>query len=269
MDNAGLSDGCVDVWYCLTASVGPVEIKAYDRVLSLDERARRDRFHFEDDRRDFTVAHGMLRRVLSQYGQAPAETWQFQLGPYGKPALPDTQAGSPPLQFNLTHARGVVACAIARGACVGIDVETIQPPTAAREVASHCFAANELDLLAGTAADDYSITFAELWTLKEAYIKAVGGGLSLPLDAFHFSFERAGHLQFGGVVDAAAWQFVLTAPSAGSRMSVAVRADAPTSYRYRFGDVSAWSWSNLPVLRRSHPAFASTRGECDGSLSAP
>ena len=211
------------VWYCRTTTLASSALTELEALLSPEEQVRRDRFAFSDDRRDFTVAHGMLRQVLSRYGDPAPGAWRFQSDAFGKPAIVSAQAGSPALTFNLTHTRGLVACAVARGTAVGIDAERFDARLASPDVAASCFAPGELRLLESCAGDQYAARFLELWTLKEAYVKAVGDGLSIPLQGFSFSFESSHRLGFAGPDDHAAWQFVLTAPSADTRLSVAVR----------------------------------------------
>src|SRR5262245_17240681 len=158
-------------------------------VLSTEERARRDRFVFDRDRRDFVAAHALVRRLLSRAGDTRAADWRFDIDAHGKPWVVTSQAGKPPLVFNLSHTHGLVACAVARGTTLGLDVERVDRIASGPDIAGRFFAPSEIRMLDRHAPDDYTGRFIELWTLKEAYIKAVGTGLAHPLDSFAFSFD--------------------------------------------------------------------------------
>ena len=239
MASVTLAASEVAVWYCFTDTLNAAALRDLESVLSPEEHARRQRLLFPHDRRDFAAAHGLLRLALSRYADLPPQAWRFESGLFGKPSIIAEQAGTPPLTFNLTHTRGLVACAVARGTAIGIDAERLDARADASEVAPLCFAPSELRLLDACGPEEYTTRFFELWTLKEAYIKAVGGGLSMPLDAFSLSFDSR-HLHFAGPDDAAAWQFVLAAPAADSRLSMALQRPHPsTNYQVIFSEYGA------------------------------
>ena len=217
----------VAVWYRTTELLDPSELHAMARVLSDDERTRVDRFAFTRDRRDFTAAHALLRYALSRHGGRPEAEWQFETNRHGKPSVVAEQSGTPPLVFNLSHTKGFVACAVARGTRVGIDVERVRLRVDARELAARYFAPSETRTLDTADPHDYQARFTELWTLKEAYIKALGVGLTLPLDSIAFAFEGEAGLRFIGPEDRAVWQFLLAVPSADVRMALAVHRGSP------------------------------------------
>jgi len=221
----------IAVWLCRVGSLADTDLAAMDAVLSDEERTRRDRFVFPEDRRAFTAAHALLRTALSRYGARPPREWRFETTPHGKPFLAPAQAGHPPLTFNLSHTRTTVACAVATGADLGIDVEECGRPADGLGVAERYFTAAEQRLLAACPREDVDARFVELWTLKEAYIKAVGLGLRLPLDSFGFSFGDAPGLAFDGAGDSSQWQFWLAAFSPATRIAVAASAAPPVSRR--------------------------------------
>ena len=124
----------------------------------------------------------MLRLVLARLtGIAPAEL-RFEVSPGGRPELASLLSSGAP-RFNLSHTRGLVGCAVARGREVGLDVEELRAP-APLELAERHFAAAELEALRALPPPRRSDRFYALWTLKEAYSKGRGLGLSLPFDAF-------------------------------------------------------------------------------------
>jgi 4'-phosphopantetheinyl transferase len=148
-----------------------------------DERARAARFVFPRDRRRFTVARGALRQILAGYlGLAPSAL-SFAYGPRGKPGLAQP-AG---LEFNLAHSHELALCAVTSGRAVGVDVEWLRPMPDLLSVARIAFSPAELAALLARPEEDRLATFFRCWTGKEAYIKARGDGLALPLDAFDVS----------------------------------------------------------------------------------
>lgn len=250
-----LACGDVRVWCCSTTSLGRARLHSLATVLSADERARRDRLVFPHDRRDFTAAHGLLRHTLSRYGTTPAADWQFETNGYGKPSIISAQAGTPPLSFNLSHTHGLVACAAAVGVDVGVDVERIDRAAAGCEIADRYLAPSEVAMLNASSGNEYATRFVELWTLKEAYLKALGLGLSCPLHSFAFAFEGDSGLAFHAPPGARAcdWYFVLAAPAPGFRLSIAVRCDACSRRRIDMHDVDGLSGT---LIRRAYPAFS-------------
>lgn len=144
------------------------------------------RFRFEKDRRRYLVGRGVLRTLLGRYLEVAAQDLRFETAAAGKPHL---ASGQGELQFNLAHSGEYVLFAIANGRVVGIDVEEIDDDFDARQVAAHFFSSNEqrdLETLTGRARVE---AFFECWTRKEAYVKARGEGLSLPLDQFDVSLR--------------------------------------------------------------------------------
>jgi 4'-phosphopantetheinyl transferase len=156
-------------------------------LLSRDERERALRFRFGRDRVAFSCAHLLLRRCLEQITGRP--DWSFADGPYGKPVLA-TPLGSPALTFNISHTRGWVTCALARGHEVGVDVETEGANIDHAGLAERNFSVGERRILEGRTAADLVATFFAIWTMKEAVIKATGLGLQMPLDRFTVEVGR-------------------------------------------------------------------------------
>jgi phosphopantetheinyl transferase len=215
----------IEVWYWSTHALDMVALDALRGVLSPDERSRADRFVFERDRRDYIAAHALVRHTLSLRGPCSAHEWQFVDDAHGKPMLAAAQAGDPRLVFNLSHAQGLVACGVAHATRIGIDVERVQDRVDASAIARTHFAPAEVSMLESVSVEAHAARFAELWVLKEAYIKGLGVGLGVhPLDSFAFSFDDRGGLRCedGGETVVPPWQFALAAPSAEYRLAVAV-----------------------------------------------
>jgi len=155
-------------------------------LLSAEERAKADRFAFADDRDGFVAAHALLRATLSDYFARPPQDWTFVTGAWGKPRVEASDA-SARLCFNLSHTRGHVAVAVALDREVGVDVERVSPSRADEEVARQLFAPAEFADFQEEPEAGRAEAFFDYWTLKEAYIKAVGRGVALPLKDFAFT----------------------------------------------------------------------------------
>ena len=177
-DRRGLERGTVRVMMATTR--GEALLAACDAVLSVDERARRDRLVFERDRRLATLSRGMRRLLLARETGAAPDSLLFREGRYGKPEL----TFDPDLRFNVSHSGDVVVMAISHGREVGVDVEALRTDCDLEAMASYSFSEREQRDLAGLAPHLYVHGFYACWTQKEAFLKLVGAGLSQPLDAF-------------------------------------------------------------------------------------
>jgi 4'-phosphopantetheinyl transferase len=177
----------VHVWrFTLERSLG--ELARLRQVLLPQEQQRGDRFHFDRDRRHFIAGRGLLRVILGHYlGRAP-EALRFCYGPQGKPALQGEQ-GPDELRFNLSHSHGLALLALARGRDLGVDVEQVRDNVQTDGLAQRFFAPAEVAVLRSLPQEQRLRGFFRCWTRKEAYIKAKGGGLSLPLDRFVVSLR--------------------------------------------------------------------------------
>ena len=161
-----LSDDALHVWWSPSQSA-PAAALAW---LSPQERQRHARFHREPDRQAFAAAHAMLRILLKAYGSAHADA-EFISGRHGKPATADD------LYFNLSHTRGMVACAFSRIAELGVDVETPERRNDWQRMQEQVLSPDEITTLQSVPQALRQQQFYRLWTLKEAWSKALGTGL--------------------------------------------------------------------------------------------
>lgn len=154
----------------------------YD-VLSPEERKKASQYRVERPRRQFILTRGTLRLLLGNYlGQDPAEL-SFRYTEYGKPLLEDSQD----LRFNVSHGDGMALLAFAREREIGVDIEKISEKRDVLQLARRFFSAQERESLESVTGKDLQEAFFRCWTRKEAYIKAIGEGLSLPLHQFDVS----------------------------------------------------------------------------------
>jgi 4'-phosphopantetheinyl transferase len=155
-------------------------------LLSSDERQRAERFHRPTDRRRFIAGRGILRRVISTYLALAPDEVRFVYNKYGKPFISDDQNHGA-LSFNLSHSNGIALYAVVRGRRVGIDVEYMRQDFATIEVAERFFSKDEFEALKAAPVDRRTEAFFNCWSRKESYIKAIGMGVSYPLDRFTVS----------------------------------------------------------------------------------
>lgn len=201
----------------------------YAPLLSSDERTRHDRMHTPADRRRFLITRAAIRNALSEcVPDVPPVDWQFTRGPHGRPEIAGPVDASG-LTFNISHARGLIAIVIAREGKLGVDVERVDRLVDVTAVARRYFAPEELsDLQAQPEAEQRNFFF-QLWTLKEAWVKANGTGLAKSLG--HVSFALTEHsidLQLAGESNelSAAWQFWQLRPSAKYQVAIAYAAES-------------------------------------------
>jgi 4'-phosphopantetheinyl transferase len=200
-----------------------------EAVLDEGERQRAARFHFERDRHAYIAAHALGRVLLSQWAGGAPQDWRFSVGDHGKP-----EVVSPPgprrLRLNLSHTRGLAAAALAWDHDVGIDVEWLDRQPASGELARRFFAAAECAQLEAASPEQANDIFLAFWTLKEAYVKAIGKGLAQPLDSFAFTLEPLSiHFDAALADDPAQWLFRRFRPTASHLMALALRHPAPGS----------------------------------------
>jgi 4'-phosphopantetheinyl transferase len=184
----GLKSGEVAVWWMELGAPPAAVISQWRACLDAAEQAQADRFHFEEDRSTYIAAHWLVRSALASVADLPPAEWRFIVERQGKPAI-DPALGRPELRFNLSHTRGFVACAVSVGSEIGIDVEALAQRPIGLDVAERFFSPSEIAILRDKAPDQRLDTFLRFWTLKEAFIKATGEGLSRALDSFSFSLD--------------------------------------------------------------------------------
>jgi 4'-phosphopantetheinyl transferase len=152
-------------------------------LLDDDERARAERFVFDHDRRRYVIAHAQLRRVLARELDVDPRDLRFEAGSHGKPEIAASQ-NPLGLRFNLSHSRDLALIGWTRGHAIGVDIEVMRAVLAEEGVARRFFSPREQQDWLSAAPDARTRAFFNCWTRKEAFIKAVGRGLSYPLDSF-------------------------------------------------------------------------------------
>ncbi len=168
--------------WCASLDVPPETSARLYATLTPDERVRSARFRFERDRQRFVVAHGALRDLLGRYLHTEPGRIRFVYNAFGKPDV--SPESSNRLTFNLSHSAGLALIAIANASNVGVDLEYIRARSDCADIARHFFSASEVDYLTALPNHLYAEAFFSCWTKKEAYLKACGEGLAIPLNSF-------------------------------------------------------------------------------------
>jgi len=171
----------VHVWHA-SLRLGEARLSQLRASLSPEERARAERFAFEDARVRFIAAHGMLRTIVGRYVNERPGALTFTSGRHGKPSLAGVRGAFEKVRFNLAHSDDSALIAIAHNREVGIDLERIRDNVESLKLAERFFSPSEFERLRHLPHDQANRLFFTLWTCKEAYLKAIGTGLSLDLD---------------------------------------------------------------------------------------
>ncbi len=222
-----LSQNSLEVWYTSCADIDDDTFhRAETQTLAREERERMYRYRQPSDRRLYLTSRLLLRSMLEVFTGVAAEDWRFRFNEYGKP---EPEEGFPPVHFNISHSKGLAVCAMHPGMDVGVDVEPL-----GRQVdsgtASSVLIAREWESYSESPQAQRSEIFIKYWVLKEAYIKATGRGLFMPLTDFSFEFDQAGNPQLslthseGDQVND--WLFFEFQPSPDYSAAAAIRKQA-------------------------------------------
>ena len=245
--------GHVHLWLLpLNDDAAMADRDGYAACLSQAETERSHCFHFENDRFRFSMTRALVRRTLSLYASTAPSEWTFATNAHGRPHISGPRCDDG-LTFNLSHTHDLVVLAVGRHQRIGVDTERIDRAPAAAEIAQRFFAASEAAALHRVFGPDRDRLFMEYWTMKEAYIKARGLGLAIPLDQFAFDL-------------------------AGSTISLSVRPDDDhRSHRWQFAQLLMWKTHVVAVCCEPPPDRRMTLvikaagshqpiGECDAAL---
>lgn len=182
-----LADNEIHLWFTFPDKITKRHLLThYQQLLNVKEHQRWQQFHFEKHQHQYLITRALIRTTLSRYLIGVPEQWQFSTNPYGKPALYPEQN----LFFNLSNTQTLIICALSRQRKIGIDVETLQHKTSTIDIAQRFFSRQEAEDLLNCPKSQQQQRFFQYWTLKEAYIKACGRGLSQALTQFSLSIDE-------------------------------------------------------------------------------
>jgi 4'-phosphopantetheinyl transferase len=215
-----LSGQQVDVWR-IHLDLPLESLRLLEKLLSADESARAARFYFPVDRNRFVISHGALREILARYLHCEPHQLSFSVNSHGKPSVKDGG-----LEFNLSHSGDFALLAIAQDRKIGVDVEKVHTGISADIIGGRYFSKAEMSELQTLPPEQREAAFFVCWTRKEAYIKAQGMGLSLPLESFDVSLtpDQPAMLRATrpDVAEAARWKLLSLKVGPGYEAAVAV-----------------------------------------------
>ena len=187
-DTLRAEPGAIHVW-AFSLEGQPELVHRCRASLAVEELQRADRFVFERDRTRYTIAHAVLRHLLSRYCEVTPESLRFEASSAGKPSLhaPSLPAQAARLRFNLSHSDDRALVGVSEGGEIGIDIEKVRANIEALAISRNYFFGSERDAIEASATPDN--TFFRYWVAKEAVLKAQGIGLGFPLDRFHVAFN--------------------------------------------------------------------------------
>jgi len=228
------------IWHIAPESICDPEVLQHCRdMLEPEEREKLARFIRPVDGHHYLVAHALVRSVLSFYADIAPADWRFTHGKRGRPEIhPDLGSR---LRFNLTHTRGLAACVVTLDVDCGIDAELLHERNNPLGVAQRMFSSRELMALGQREGEDFLTYFYRHWTLREAYVKARGIGISFPTHqlCFEVNGEKVS-VEFDDTVDDCEknWHFQLIRPNASHIVALALRDN---SDKRKHVIVSEWS----------------------------
>ena len=230
-DSLSLEAGHVHVWRIYLEQEDDL-LDRFGRTLEPHELDRAGRFHFERLQRHFVAGRGFLRHVLARYLQVRPEELRFSYNEYGKPSL----TGEHNLQFNMSHSHEVALVAVTRDAVIGVDVEYIRADFASEDIATRFFSRLEVETFSSLPAEERVAAFFRCWARKEAYIKAIGKGLSQPLDGFDVTLAPAdpAALLRAGEDDKVKWTLTDIAVGADYASALVVEGEPRQIYCWKF-----------------------------------
>jgi 4'-phosphopantetheinyl transferase len=183
----------------------------YRELLNAEEKNQETRFYFPRDRQRYLITRALVRTVLSRYVTIRPKEWIFLRNDYGRPFIVNAQARDACLSFNISHTHSLIVLGVTKGRALGVDVENLSAREVSIDFAGRFFSPQEVADLNAAPPDQQQYRFFEYWTFKEAYIKARGMGLSLPLDKFSFHYPQSDTVNIeihpDLADDAARWQF--------------------------------------------------------------
>lgn len=231
----------IHIWR-IWLDLSDTQVESLRDLLSLDQIQRASKIRFPLDQKRFIAAHGVTREILSKYLTLAPNSIRYVYNKFGKPDL-EEKSRSEGLRFNLSHSESVALLGISSGYCVGIDIERVRRDKATENIARRFFSPNEVEKIISHPKDQRVAAFYRCWTRKEAYIKARGKGLSIPLNQFEVSLSRGEPARIvniqGNIDEAAHWSLHHLEPMEGYVAALAVEGQPEELKFYQW-----WGWPN-------------------------
>lgn len=228
----------VHVWRA-SLDLPTAKIKQLATLLSTDETARADKFHFLEHKRRFIVARGILRELLGNYLEISPNKIEFEYSDRGKPRLAASM-GNSSIQFNVSHSLEYALYGFTNNHLIGVDLEFLREMRDATELAERFFTHQEFQLIANLTHEEQQKAFFQLLTAKEAYLKAIGTGLSNSLTDIEITFdcaEKPKLLSVGeNIATVGNWSMYHFVPAANYIAAIIVNTQIPKQ------QINFWNW---------------------------
>jgi len=235
-DNLSIGASEVHVWFA-ALDQPPEVLERFHASFSVDEQQRAERFRIGNLRNHYVAARGMMREVLARYLGTSSQSLAFTYAAHGKPSLASSWRDTG-LDFNLAHSHCAAVLAVTQGEPIGVDIEQIRPMPNAGALMERFFAAEEIDAWKRLNEKLRLEAFFRGWTRKEAYLKAVGSGLSFPLDRFCITIDPSQTPRVlsidGDVKEAARWWLTSFDPAETFVAALAMRGTPRTLRLWNF-----------------------------------
>ncbi|MEL6930245.1 MAG: 4'-phosphopantetheinyl transferase superfamily protein [Cyanobacteria bacterium J06600_6] len=236
-----LKNDRVHIWRA-NLKLSTQQIERLETCLSTDEIVRAQKFRFPQHKRRFIAARGILRHLLSGYLGRQPQNLCFTYGNKGKPHLDQNQATQSPLQFNLSHSQEYALFGFNLQHLIGVDLEYQRPMPDALKIARRFFAEREFQMLAESDREQQSLLFFQLWTAKEAYLKAVGTGLADSLARVEIACDRSNSLSLLAIQEQPEavmnWSLFSCTPAANYAAAIAINTEGTTK------KIDYWHWQS-------------------------
>ena len=233
-----LANDRVHIWRA-NLNLSEAEINRLVTLLSADELARANKFRFLEHRSSFIASRGILRQLLSNYLDISPQELQFSYGDYGKPLLTKDKLNIP-LQFNVSHSQEYALFAFTLTHLIGVDLEYLREMKDATKIARRFFSSREFELIGSFGIQQQSRVFFKHWTAKEAYLKAIGVGLTGSLASVEIALDRAENasiLAIDGNETIKNWSMYSCTPASNYVGAIAIQTPITKQ------QLSFWSWN--------------------------
>lgn len=233
-----LTNNRVHIWRA-NLNLSAAEIERLVALLSADELARANKFRFLDHRNSFIASRGILRQLLSNYLALSPQDLNFSYSDRGKPSLMEQKLDIP-LQFNVSHSQEYALFGFTLTHLIGVDLEYLREMKDAVKIARRFFASREFELIGSLDLQQQSRVFFQHWTAKEAYLKAIGVGLTGSLASVEIAIDRADNasiLAIDGNETIENWSMYSFAPASNYVGAIAIQTPI-TKQQLDF-----WTWN--------------------------
>jgi len=250
-----LKEGHVDIYLIQPQMINEILQQLLSSIITDEEQEKIKKKRTETAQRDALLTRVLARTVLSRYAAIPPKQWTFDKGWNGKPFISKTcPKNTHDIEFNLSHAKKLIACAVTKSSPLGIDVEYTKRKSDTYKLAPRYFSTSEIKALEAQPYNKQPEEFYNYWTLKESYIKACGDGLSIPLNHFSFDISNPNHIELNfdkaRSDNSADWQSLLFNVSDDHKMALTVKTQKQsiTTTVYLMNEQGEFQQISLPLI---------------------